>query len=97
MFSYTLVIFPTLTIIWLSLKNNISILKTKKIVLISFILNFILSLILYILFDLSTNEYQFIQKNYSINFYSLYIGIDGISIYFILLTTMIMPIVILSN
>jgi len=66
-------------------------------VLISFIINFIVSLILYILFDLSLNEYQFIQKNYNIAFYNLYLGVDGISIYFILLTTMIMPIVILSN
>jgi NADH-ubiquinone oxidoreductase chain 4 len=97
MLLHLLIVIPTLTGILLSIKNRISKLKKQKIVLISFILNFIVSLILYILFDLSLNEYQFIQKNYNIAFYNLYLGVDGISLYFILLTTMIMPIVILSN
>jgi NADH-ubiquinone oxidoreductase chain 4 len=97
MLLYLLIIIPTLTGIFLSIKNRISKLKKQKIVLMSFIINFIISLILYILFDLNLNEYQFIQKNYNIAFYNMYLGIDGISIYFILLTTMIMPIVVVSN
>ena len=31
------------------------------------------------------------------NFYDIYLGVDGISIYFVLLTTIIMPIALLSN
>ena len=31
------------------------------------------------------------------NYFDIYLGVDGISIYFILLTTIIMPIALLSN
>ena len=59
--------------------------------------NLILSLIIFILFDFSSNQYQFVQEYYDLNFFEVYLGIDGISIYFVLLTTIIMPIAILSN
>ena len=61
------------------------------------IINLILSLIIYILFDFSSNQFQFVQEHYDMSFFDVYLGIDGISIYFILLTTIIMPIAILSN
>jgi NADH-ubiquinone oxidoreductase chain 4 len=61
------------------------------------IINFLLSLIIFLLFDFSDNQFQFIQENYSLNGYNVYLGIDGLSIYFILLTTIIMPICIVSN
>ena len=61
------------------------------------IVNLILSLIIYILFDFSNNQYQFVQEHYDMNFFDVYLGLDGISIYFVLLTTIIMPIAILSN
>jgi len=61
------------------------------------ILNFIVSLVIFILFDFSTNQFQFVQESYEIIGYNIYLGIDGLSIYFILLTTIIMPIAILSN
>jgi NADH-ubiquinone oxidoreductase chain 4 len=65
--------------------------------LIASLINFFLSLIIFILFDYSNIEYQFVQETYELSGISLYLGIDGISIYFILLTTLITPIVILSN
>jgi NADH-ubiquinone oxidoreductase chain 4 len=49
------------------------------------------------LFDFSNNQFQFVQQNYNLDIFNIYMGIDGISIYFILLTTIIMPIAILSN
>jgi NADH-ubiquinone oxidoreductase chain 4 len=61
------------------------------------ILNFIISLIIFILFDFSSNQFQFVQESYEIVGYNIYLGIDGLSIYFIILTTVIMPISILSN
>src|SRR3954462_11085303 len=69
----------------------------KNIAFISSILTMIVSLIIYILFDFSSNQFQFVQEHYDLNFFNLYLGIDGISIYFVLLTTIIMPIAILSN
>jgi NADH-ubiquinone oxidoreductase chain 4 len=69
----------------------------KKIAFITSIVNLIISLIIYILFDFSNNQFQFIQEHYDLSFYDIYLGVDGISIYFVLLTTIIMPIAILSN
>jgi NADH-ubiquinone oxidoreductase chain 4 len=37
------------------------------------------------------------MESFNINEYNFYLGVDGISIYFVLLTTIIMPIAILSN
>ena len=69
----------------------------KKIALITTILNLIVSLIIYMLFDFSNNQFQFIQENLDLSFYDIYLGVDGISIYFVLLTTIIMPIALVSN
>jgi len=72
--------------------------KLAKIIALSIsILNFILSLFIFIFFNNSTNQYQFIQEHYNVQLFDLYLGVDGISIYFVLLTTIIMPIAILSN
>jgi NADH-ubiquinone oxidoreductase chain 4 len=61
------------------------------------IINLIISLVIFILFDFSSNQYQFVQEHYDMSFFDIYLGVDGISIYFVLLTTIIMPIAILSN
>ena len=69
----------------------------KWIALLTSIINFIISLIIFIFFDFSYNQFQFVQEPYDIMGYNIYLGIDGVSIYFILLTTIIMPIALLSN
>ena len=61
------------------------------------IFNLILFLVIFILFDFSSKQYQFIEEHYEINYFDIYLGVDGLSIYFVLLTTIIMPIAILSN
>jgi len=73
--------------------------QIKYIGLITTTLNLIVSLIIFILFDFSSKQFQFIQiqEYYKINYFDVYLGIDGISIYFILLTTIIIPICIISN
>ena len=78
----------------LSLINNI---RIKSIGLITSILNLFVSLVMFILFDFSSKQFQFIEEHYQINYFDIYLGVDGLSIYFILLTTIIMPIAILSN
>jgi len=69
----------------------------KRIAIIAAMVNLIISLIIYALFDFTTNQFQFVQEHYELNFFDLYLGVDGISIYFVLLTTMIMPIALISN
>jgi NADH-ubiquinone oxidoreductase chain 4 len=74
-----------------------SILSYKITAFITSIINLIISLIVFILFDFSSNQFQFVQEHYNVNLFDIYLGVDGISIYFVLLTTIIMPIAILSN
>ena len=69
----------------------------KKIAFITTIINLIVSLVIYMLFDFSNNQFQFIQENLDLTFYDIYLGVDGVSIYFVLLTTIIMPIALISN
>lgn len=69
----------------------------KQIAIFTSIVNLIISLVIYVLFDFSGNQFQFVQEHYDMSFFDIYLGIDGLSIYFVLLTTIIMPIAILSN
>ncbi|QLI74830.1 NADH dehydrogenase subunit 4 (mitochondrion) [Metarhizium brunneum] len=70
---------------------------TKTIALIASVINLIISLVMFILFNNSTNQFQFVQEHYNVQLFDIYLGVDGISVYFVLLTTLIMPIAILSN
>jgi len=83
--------------IFVNKDNGISLKNVKLIALTASILNLLLSLIIFILFDFSTNQFQFVQECYEISYFDFYLGIDGLSIYFVLLTTIIIPISLLSN
>jgi len=71
-----------------------------KIVALTFSLfNLLYSLFIWVLFDNSTSRFQFseyVEWLWSYNLY-FFIGIDGISILFVLLTTFLIPICILSS
>jgi NADH-ubiquinone oxidoreductase chain 4 len=69
----------------------------KIIALTSSILSLIISLVVFVLFNNSTNQFQYVQEHYNVQLFDIYLGVDGISIYFVLLTTIIMPIALLSN
>jgi NADH-ubiquinone oxidoreductase chain 4 len=72
--------------------------RTSKIIaLATSIFNLIISLFIFIVFDFSNINYQFVQEVHEFSGLNIYLGIDGISIYFVLLTTILTPIVILSN
>ena len=96
--SYLLLIPVTGAFFILSKKDSMITLKNIKVIGLSIsILNLFLSLIIFILFDFSTIQFQFVQEFHEIGNFDLFLGIDGLSIYFILLTAIIMPISILSN
>lgn len=61
------------------------------------IINLIISLLIFIFFHSSSNQFQYVQEHYNMQIFDIYLGVDGTSIYFILLTTIIMPIALLSN
>ena len=71
--------------------------RMKRITLISMIINFLISIYIWLEFDSSTIQYQFVYEFINLSYCHLNIGIDGISLYFVLLTTFISPIAILSN
>ena len=71
--------------------------EAKTIGLATLVVNLIVSLVIFILFDFSQNQFQFVQEYHKVSFCDLYLGVDGLSIYFVLLTTIIMPIALLSN
>ena len=59
--------------------------------------NFILSLYLWYLFDATTSDFQFLEERSWIKgFINYKVGIDGISILFIILTTFITPLCVIS-
>lgn len=97
-------------------------LRMKQIALFASLLNLFVAMILWVQFDSSTSQYQFVEEYTGsglLSFLSLetilpasvagwqgqgelpllhfYVGIDGISIYFVLLTAFITPVCILSN
>ena len=73
--------------------------KVKEIGLWVSIINFLLSLILLYSFDKTESQFQFIENFKLINDLGIYyyLGIDGISLSFILLTTLLIPICILTS
>jgi len=102
MFLTTLILIPYMGIFLVSalLSYNIKIEKTKLLKISALaitILDLIISLTMFILYDNSNKNFQFVQEHYEISYYEFYLGVDGLSIYFVLLTTLIMPIAIISN
>jgi hypothetical protein len=77
--------------------NEVSLKNIKFIALTTSIINFFISLIIFIIFDFNTNQFQFVQEYHEISYFDFYLGVDGLSIYFILLTTIIIPISLVSN
>jgi len=71
--------------------------EEKILGLTTLVVNLIVSLVIWILFDFSQNQFQFVQEYHKVSFCDFYLGLDGLSIYFVLLTTIIMPIALLSN
>ena len=94
----TLIFLPLLGAIFIFLSKKQS--NNKSVIYVSLftsIVNFILSLFLWYSFDPNTISFQFVEESTWINdFIKFKLGIDGISILFIVLTAFITPICIIS-
>jgi len=75
---------PTLNTTWI-----------KKVGITASVANLLVSLLIFFLFDYSSNQFQFVKEHYEISYFDFYLGLDGLSMYFVLLTTIITPIIIL--
>ena len=95
----SLILLPTIGALFLffskSEKDNS--ITVKYVALFTSIVNFLISVYLWILFDESTSDFQFVENRIWIEgFLNYKVGIDGISILFIVLTTFITPLCIIS-
>ena len=77
--------------------TSLDIRRIKTIALSTSLVNLFISLIVFILFDFSSNQFQFVQEYHEVSYFDFYLGLDGLSIYFVMLTTIITPIALLSN
>ena len=71
--------------------------EIKYIGLSASLVNILISIVIWILYDFSSNNFQFVQDYDKVSFCDFYFGLDGLSIYFVLVTTIITPIALLSN
>ena len=71
----------------------------KNVGLSTSLLTFLLSILLWLNFDMSTPKYQFVEKFFSVPYSNMhiYVGVDGISLFFILLTTFLIPVCLLAS
>ena len=95
----SLILLPTIGafFIFFVKSSNKTYQASKYIALFIALANFIISLYLWYEFDKSTSEFQFVESRVWIkDFINYKVGVDGISILFILLTTFITPLCIVS-
>ncbi|KAK2121976.1 NADH:ubiquinone oxidoreductase subunit 4 [Fusarium oxysporum II5] len=52
------------------------VLYTKTIALTSSIINLIISLVMFILFNNSSNQFQYVQEHYNVQLFDIYLGVD---------------------
>ena len=77
--------------------NNKKYQSSKYVALFISLANFLLSLYLWFIFDNTVSEFQFVEnRKWIAGFVNYKVGVDGISILFIILTTFITPLCIIS-
>jgi NADH-quinone oxidoreductase subunit M len=94
-----LILLPTIGSLFLifSKSNDQSNSTIKYVALFTSIVNFLLSIYLWFLFDETTSAFQFVEdREWLIGIVNYKVGIDGISILFVILTTFITPLCIIS-
>ena len=94
-----LILLPAIGSLFLffSKSNNKNNLTVKYVALFSSLVNFFLSIYLWYLFDTNISEFQFVEdRSWLVGLVNYKVGVDGISILFIILTTFITPLCIIS-
>nr|YP_009710831.1 NADH dehydrogenase subunit 4 [Paxillus involutus]QFZ98780.1 NADH dehydrogenase subunit 4 [Paxillus involutus] len=97
---FLLLIIPiigSLFILTIDEKSFNSQVRMRTIAITTSLINFFISIFLWLEFDANTTQFQFVSEFDYLTFGHLNLGIDGISLYFVLLTTFITPIAIISN
>ena len=83
--------------IFFAKSNNKIYQSSKYVALFISLANFLLSIYLWYIFDSTSSDFQFVEeRKWILGFFNYKVGVDGISILFIILTTFITPICIIS-
>ena len=92
-----LILLPSIGAIFLLFSKDKNSNTAKYVALFTSFVNFLISIYLWYIFDSSTSAFQFVENREWLNGLANYkVGIDGISILFIILTTFITPLCIIS-
>ncbi len=92
-----LILLPTVGALFLLFSKDQSSITGKYVALFTSYVNFLVSIYLWILFDPTTSNFQFVEnREWLKGFINYKVGIDGISILFVILTTFITPLCIIS-
>ncbi len=95
----SLILLPTIgaLFIFFTKSNSTKYDSSKYVALFISFANFLLAIYLWIIFDKSTADFQFVENRKWISeFINYKVGVDGISILFVILTTFITPLCIIS-
>ena len=95
----SLILLPTIGALFIlfTRSSNETNRSSKYVALFISVANFILSLYLWYIFDKTLVEFQFLEnREWLVGLINYKVGVDGISILFIILTTFITPICIIS-
>ena len=93
----SLILLPTIGALFLLFSKDKSSNTGQYVALFTSFVNFLISIYLWILFDPTTSNFQLVEdREWLKGFINYKIGIDGISILFIILTTFITPLCIIS-
>ena len=91
-------IFGTITILFINSNDDIGKRNIKTVALYTSLVSFIVSLLLWINFDKLTSSFQYVEQYYWLSEnITFHVGVDGISIFLIILTTFLMPFCILTS
>jgi NADH-quinone oxidoreductase subunit M len=91
-------IFGSITILLINSNDDIGKRNIKTVALYTSIVNFIVSLLLWINFDKLTSSFQYVEQYYWLSDNITYhVGVDGISVFLIILTTFLMPFCVLTS
>ena len=71
--------------------------QVKRVALLTTVVTFILSMVMWGEFDSSSSQYQFTVEYNQLSYLHMHMGVDGLSLYFVLLTTFTMPICVLAS
>ncbi len=93
----SLILLPSIGALFLLFSKDQSSNTGKYVALFTSYVNFLISIYLWFLFDPNSSNFQFVEdREWLKGFINYKVGIDGISILFIILTTFVTPLCIIS-